>query len=116
MPDLAYLRRNHPQVKSLHLLGYGLTDYQLEELDSVNVIPHLSQPSGGLDAANWTQQVTLGDPLVLQGVYQNTGDGPVQLRLEGFGTGLDSLEIAAGQRQAFRSGLLPKKPGSWYSP
>ncbi len=111
LPDLAYLRRNHPQVKSLHLLGYGLTNYQLEELDSVNVIPHLSQPSGGLDAANWTQQVTLGDPLVLQGVYQNTGDGPVQLRLEGFGTGLDSLEIAAGQRQAFSLRSAPKEAG-----
>jgi hypothetical protein len=111
LPDLASLRRNHPQVKSLHLLGYGLTEHHLEELDSVTVIPHLSQPSGGLDAANWTRQVALGDPLVLQGVYQNTGDSPVRLRLEGFGTGLDSLEIAAGQRQAFTLRSTPKEAG-----
>ncbi|MBD0259745.1 MAG: hypothetical protein ICV83_28840 [Cytophagales bacterium] len=104
------LRRRRPGLRTVHLLGHGLPGHQLAPLDSIRVVPHLTPPVAGL-AASWTEQVALGEPLVVQGEYRNATGGAVQLRLAGFGRGLDSVTVAPGATARFALRATPKEPG-----
>ncbi|QHT69268.1 hypothetical protein GXP67_22835 [Rhodocytophaga rosea] len=112
-PDIAYLRRNHPQVNRLHILGYGLSHVELDALDSLQAIPHLSLLEGGFHAVHWPQLTQAGEALHLQGIYENKAAQPVKLVLEGFGLRLDSLEIPASQTKEFDLQTLVKESGSF---
>ncbi|HEX8531476.1 MAG TPA: hypothetical protein VF646_15700, partial [Cytophagales bacterium] len=112
VPGPGELRRRQPGLRTVHLLGHGLPGPQLPPLDSVRVVPHLTPPATGL-AADWTEQVALGEPLVVQGDYRNATGGAVQLRLAGFGKGLDSVTVAAGATARFRLRATPKETGSF---
>ena len=107
----AELRRRQPGLRTVHLLGHGLPGHQLPPLDSVRVVPHLTPPAAGRLAANWTEQVALGEPLVVQGEYQNASAGTVQLRLAGFGKGFDSVIVAPGAKARFSLRATPRETG-----
>jgi hypothetical protein len=109
--DPAQLRRRQPGLRTVHLLGHGLPGHQLSPLDSVRVVPHLTPPPAGLAAASWTEQVALGEPLVVQGEYQNATGEAVQLRLTGFGQGFDSVTVAPGATARFSLRATPKETG-----
>jgi hypothetical protein len=53
----------------------------------------------------------LGEPLVVQGAYRNATGGAVQLRLAGFGKGLDSVTVAPGATARFALRTIPKETG-----
>ena len=110
VPGPGELRRRRPGLRTVHLLGHGLPGHQLAPLDSVRVVPHLTPPAAGL-AAGWTEQVALGEPLVVQGVYRNATGGAVQMRLAGFGKGLDSVTVAPGATARFALRTTPKETG-----
>ncbi len=106
------LRMRRPGLRTVHLLGHGLPGPQLAPLDSVRVVPHLTPPAAGL-AAGWAERVALGEPLVVQGTYRNATGGAVQLRLAGFGKGLDSVTVAPGATARFALRATPKEAGSF---
>jgi hypothetical protein len=110
-PDIAYLRRNYPQVNRLHVLGYGLSSVELEALDSLQVIPHLSAVAGGFHSVHWPPRTQAGETLHVQGIYENNASLPMKLVLEGFGIRLDSLEIPANQAKEFDLQTLLKESG-----
>ncbi len=109
----AELRRRQPGLRTVHLLGHGLLGYQLSLLDSVRTVPHLTAPGAGWSAAHWTEEVVLGEALVVQGEYRNASDAAVQLRLAGFGKGLDSVTVAPGATERFTLSTTPKETGSF---
>jgi hypothetical protein len=111
--DMAYLRRNYPQVNRLHVLGYGLSSIELDALDSLKVIPHLTDVEGGFRSVHWPQRAQAGEALRIQGIYENKAPQPVKLVLEGFGTRMDSIEIPAGQTQEFQLQTLLKESGTF---
>ncbi len=111
VPSPGDIPRRQPGLRTVHLLGHGLPGHQLPPLDSVRVVPHLTPPAAGLVAAHWTEQVALGDSLVVQGEYRNVSNGTVQLRLAGFGKGLDSVTVAPGATARFSLRATPKETG-----
>lgn len=94
----------HCQV---HVFGYGLSATELERISGTSsIVPHLTAPSG-IVQIHWQQQLLQGQPLLVQGRYNNTGTTPVQLQLSGQHTLLDSCTIAAGTDTLFQLQALP---------
>lgn len=101
IPDLAYLLRNHRQVTRLHVLGQGLSNAALHFADSLEIIPHLSQPESGIRAVYWKSKAQVGGQWNIQGQFENKSLQPVWLLLEGFGIRMDSVEIPANSKKEF---------------
>ncbi|KAA2244898.1 hypothetical protein F0L74_02740 [Chitinophaga agrisoli] len=69
------------------------------------------QPPPGIQAIYWPQQLHAGEPLQLQGRYNNSSANPVQLLLSGFNEHLDSITIPAGQQLPFTLNTRPRHTG-----
>ncbi len=65
----------------------------------------------GIQAIYWPQQLNTGELLQLQGHFNNSTAGPVQLLLSGFNERLDSITIPAGQQQSFTFNTRPRHSG-----
>ncbi len=111
IPDLAYLRRHVPEIGILHLTGYGLPAYELNQLDSLQVIPHLTFPASIIQSVDWPRQVELGDSLRVQLRCTNRGRRPVSFWLQGAGMRLDSVTVATGKTSFIQLKSLPKTAG-----
>ena len=85
IPDVAFVRREYPQVKSLHIFGDGLNDFEADVMRGLRVIFHPSStqpPAPGIAVVNAPREVTFGEPFVVQGrVSGISPDAPVNLSL-----------------------------------
>lgn len=111
MPDLLYHLQQHPEISGVKLYGYGLDVQVLNKLQDVKVTFHPSAAPGGIVSSSWPNIVPASEIFMVQGMYRNTGDKAVNLVLEGLGTRLDSVEIAAGKQLAFSLQCLPRQTG-----
>lgn len=93
-----------PGLQRLHVFGYGLPAADAAALPAhVLLTAHQRTPSAGFTAAEWNQQLPLGEPLRLEGRWQGTGTAPVWVRLRAAGRTVDSARLpAAGGSFALR--------------
>lgn len=101
LPDLAYYLAKTPAINSLQVYGYGLPEQDLKKLDSIPLNFHPAPTPSGLIACNWNGNLKQEEVLRIQGSYQNNSAKAVLLKLAGFGTTLDSINIPANARQDF---------------
>ncbi|HEY0244362.1 MAG TPA: hypothetical protein VGC01_02265 [Mucilaginibacter sp.] len=101
----------HPAIKQLHILGYGLDEYELQQLNHIPVIYNAPSIPAGISAINWPGQLKAGELLQVQGSYNNTLSQPVKLLLKGLNTSMDSVNIPAGKSTSFELATLPKVTG-----
>lgn len=76
IPDLAFLRREYPQVNVLHLFGNGLPAFDAENVRGLRLIFHApaSPPATpGIAFVRLQREVLLGDPMVVQGRVEGIG-------------------------------------------
>lgn len=100
-----------PAITRLHIFGYGLSDHELSELDSIPVVFHpVSNPSG-ITAISWTDRLKQGQPLKVQGTFSNTSGNLVRLLLKGLNTTVDSMVVAPKSTAKFSFTDLPKNIG-----
>ena len=111
--NLDWWRQENPQIRKVHVLGYGLPGYALSALDSIEAVPHLSPLPEGLTFIDWTRKVNLGETLRLSGRYRTPTQGDVKLVLSLPGLRLDSLVLAKGKEQerTFQLRHRPKQAG-----
>lgn len=86
IPDLAYLRRHHPELRSITLVGEGLPPSALDPLEGCRVtfVP-LNSPLGSpaVGFMNCAREIAVGSPLVVQGRIDGVSAGkPVIVSLE----------------------------------
>ena len=118
--------KSYPQVKlvrldefktgglvpaKVHILGYGLNENELKQLDKLPVIFHPSLLPGGIIDINWNPKLRTGEKLIVQGTYNNTGSKAVKLVLKGLSTQLDTAIIPAKGSRDFELASLPKSEG-----
>jgi len=108
--NLEDIEAKYPAVRQLHVLGYGLNDFDLEQTH-LSIIYQPSDLPDGVTAANWPHKLKTGEPLRLQGSYRNQSSKDVKLVLKGLNTSLDSTEIAAGKSADFELTTTPKITG-----
>jgi hypothetical protein len=110
LPDLNYYLRLHPEVSGLQVFGHGLSSDELKSLPEISYAFEGS-PNPGIQSVSWPDELPSSAALNVQGVYENKADAPVQLLLEGAGSKLDSVTIAANQKSGFSLSSRPKQSG-----
>ena len=100
-----------PKIKQLNVLGYGLNQDEIMQLDDIPVQYNASPAPGGITAVNWQGRLKQGQLLKVQGNFGNPIDHPVRLILKGLNTGVDSLIIGAKSSFKFELKTTPKTSG-----
>lgn len=79
VPDLAFLRREFPQVNVLHVFGDGLSVFDTDAVRGLRIIFHApdAKPTApGLAFVRLPREVTLGSPVVVQGLIEGIASLP----------------------------------------
>lgn len=95
-------------AENVFILGHGLPEYDLWQLEEVPAIYLGGNIPEGVVKWNYQQETAVGDRILLEGLYQNAERGK-RLVLQGpAGAGLDSVALAAEEMQPFRltTGLI----------
>ncbi|TPE45429.1 hypothetical protein [Pontibacter mangrovi] len=110
--SLAELQQRQPALQRLHLLGYGLAEAELEQLQRLQVLPHLSPGPTGMQAVSWPQSTALGKAVAIEGTYAAAAQ-PAKLYLLAQGQLRDSVEIPADSTYTFLLRYTPKVAGRY---
>jgi hypothetical protein len=114
IPDVALLRRKHPDIQTLHVFGYGLPAYDLVALDSIRLVPHLTKVPAGIQAVDWNRKLVLGQPLVVQGLLETLPSTTYDLSILSVGVPVDSVKIMGkGKVYPFQLQTIPKAAGRY---
>jgi len=105
------LQNLSPAISLLHVLGFGLTEDELKQLDSIPIAFHPSPYPSGITSISWTEKIKQGQHCVIQGTFNNTAHYQVKLVLEGLNTNVDSLLIGPMVSTNFTLTDLPKSDG-----
>lgn len=111
VPDLEYFLKSKPGLQVIHIYGNGLNSEQLQLLKGKQLSFHSAAMPEGLITLNWNAQLKATEQLVLQGRYEQAGQNPVKLVLQGLGTKLDSVSINQKGPQSFILKAVPQQAG-----
>ena len=111
--DLYTFRQQHPQMQTVHVLGYGLQEHELQALEHINLIPHLSDQPAGIGAVTWPETVTLGETVTVAGRYTLPATDKTKLYLQAAEQAQDSIEIKEPRSHTFRLRYTPKQEGHY---
>ena len=95
----------------LHVFGYGLDEYELNDLQDKAFYFHPTGLPAGVQSINWVRRLTAGENLVVQGICHNPLSSPVRVCLSGLQATLDSTTIAAHTTAPFQLTGVPKLRG-----
>lgn len=111
--SLAELQQLQPGLQTVHLLGYGLAQEELQQLHQLQVHPHLSAVPAGLQTLNWPHRIRLGEALEVTGKYTHEGTAATKLYLMAGGKAQDSTALEADSTYNFRLRYTPKYTGNF---
>lgn len=94
-----------------HVFGNGFSNETLALLAPHPIVFHASPATPAITAIYWKQTLETGAQLQLQGHYNNTSNKNIQLVLQAFGVGKDSVVIDAGTQQPFQLHTIPVHTG-----
>ena len=108
--DLAAFVAKH-SADTLHVFGNGFSDEQLALLNRHSIVFHGGAVLPAITDVYWKQQLEAGEPLVVQGVYENTTAKKIKIVLAAFGAGKDTVFIKPGNRSEFVLQTVPLHAG-----
>ncbi|MFD3002883.1 hypothetical protein ACFS7Z_21125 [Pontibacter toksunensis] len=111
LESLYLLRREHPSLTQVHLLGHGLKKEELQALKGVQVQPHLSAIPAGPTAMHWPESIKLGEAVEIAGQYKKEGEEATWLYLQAAGQAQDSMQIVTDTTAGFLLRYTPKQAG-----
>lgn len=88
-------------AENLFILGHGIREYDLWQLDEVPVVFLPGNLPQGIVKLNYEQESFIGDILLLKGLYANPRSGNRLVLQDPAGTGLDSLVLNVEEKQSF---------------
>ena len=111
IPDLEYYLKTHPEIRKVHLYGYGLAAEELQQIRAYDVSFHAAAIPEGIIACNWPQTINSTAKLRIQGTYHHSGNKPVKLIWKGFGIHQDSITISGKGNTRFSFQAQPQTFG-----
>lgn len=76
IPDLAWLRRRHPALDTLHVVGGGLNAADRRAAEGLVLRVHVTElPGAGLVRLSWTRAPAVGEPIVVGGRLAGAAPG-----------------------------------------
>ncbi|WP_299288643.1 hypothetical protein [uncultured Mucilaginibacter sp.] len=97
--------------KTLHILGFGLKEDELKELQNFPISFNPNELPAGIQKINWTNRLKAGESFRVQGNFLNKSNGEIKLILKGLNTSLDSIKIGAKRSMSFSFQTIPKESG-----
>ncbi|MFD1258151.1 hypothetical protein ACFQ3S_15190 [Mucilaginibacter terrae] len=107
----AELVNRKPALKQVKILGYGLSDNELQQLSNLSVSYNAPVTPAGIQSISWPGKLKTGDALTIQATYKNDEAKSIRLLLKGLNTPLDSVILPANKTTTFQLGTLPKPTG-----
>ncbi|MES2445657.1 MAG: hypothetical protein V4546_00670 [Bacteroidota bacterium] len=111
IPDLVYNLQEHPSIKKINIFGYGLGDEELAALKNHQVAFHPADVPEGIISASWPKKINATSPLRLQGIYNNSSNKNIWLKLYGMGFTQDSMLVKTNTNVNFSLKAQPKQIG-----
>ncbi|MDB5061983.1 MAG: hypothetical protein JWP67_1826 [Mucilaginibacter sp.] len=99
------------KTDQLHIYGYGLSDYELQQLGNRPLVFHPAKISAGVSSISYNSKLKAGETLYIQGSYNNPSAQKVKLVLKGLNTGADSVTIQPNAQATFELTTVPKASG-----
>ena len=96
---------------TIHLFGYGLNKETLALFHPIPIVFHNGQPMPAITHIYWKQTLQPGEPLILQGHYENNTSRVVKIMLQAFGTSKDSVFVHAFTGSDFSLQTIPLHTG-----
>lgn len=100
-------------ITTAYILGDGVAPYDFWQLDNVKTTYLLGDVSSGIKRIQYDSKMTLGDSLVLRGLYEKPLKGTQIVLEDSAGNGLDSLAITKLEALIFEVGSRPKTVGTF---
>ncbi|MFD2514109.1 hypothetical protein ACFSRY_09550 [Pontibacter locisalis] len=113
VPSLHTLRQQQPGLQKLHLFGYGLYKEELQMLDRIKIVPHLSAAPAEVQAVTWTPNMHLGEAIEVTGKAFPGNEEKMMLYLYAAGRAQDSVEVTPDSTQTFQLSYTPKATGRY---
>lgn len=112
VPDLPYIERNHPEIKSLYVVGHNLPSNQLKQIHNLNV-HSLNKNLEGFTWLSYNRHLVEGDKLKLSGTYKNTSADSIKIKLLSAAGILDSAFIPPHKNLTFSMEGPVEFPGNY---
>jgi hypothetical protein len=109
--DLDTWQKTIPANATLHILGFGLSEDNLQSLNQKPVRFTAPELPSGIQKINWIHRLNAGENFRVQGSFLNQTGDKIKLVLKGLNTGLDSVEIGAKRSMDFSFSTIPKQSG-----
>lgn len=109
--NLDELSQHQPAFKQIKILGYGVEEADLPQLDSLSISYTAPTLPDGLQNISWPSKINAGEQLVVQGKFYNQGKQSVKLQLKGLNTLADSIIIPPVKTTYFQLKTKPKATG-----
>lgn len=97
---------------SLHILGFGLEEDELQSLNQLPVNFTAPELPSGISKLNWMHRLNAGESFKVQGNFLNQTNNEIKLVLKGLNTSLDSLKIGGKRSIDFSFNTIPKQSGT----
>jgi hypothetical protein len=111
IPDLAFMKRNHPKVGVVHVFGSGLPQYEWASHRSLKVFQHGPGRREGITSVSWSKKLRLGQSLQVNGTLSGINGKQVVLRLVGPGGVADSIAVDPTSEKSFHLQTTPRDTG-----
>ncbi len=105
--DAGLLNDSIDADNAIHLFGNGFNEDEIDALKTPFIF-HPTPAGKGINAIHWNNQLTSGNPLTVQGHYQNDKVADAKITLNAFDNNLDSVLIPAGASHNFQLTGTPK--------
>ena len=96
---------------TLHVFGNGLDEASLALLQNHPLIFHANPVLPAITHIYWKQQLERGEPLMVQGAFENSSKQKIKILLQAFGADKDSVFVAAGESRNFSLRTIPLHSG-----
>lgn len=103
--------RNDSTITQLRILGNGLYENQLQQLNNLPVIFQSKEFKQGITSISWNEKLKAGEKFIIQGNYKNSSAQKIKLVLKGLSTTLDSTNVEANGNNQFQLNTIPKSEG-----
>ncbi len=113
IPDVAFLKRHHPEVRFMHVVGFGLSDFDWAELDSVSIEPHPSPLPFGIKWMDWQRKLIAGERMQVSGIIAGLNGEENTLYFTDPGGVVDSAKISSKGEAPFEFTTTPRESGKF---
>lgn len=113
VPDLAFVRRNFPDVERLFVFGYGIAPSDTADLAHFDLTLCLDEPPSGFRWIDAPASAPLGAPIVVRGLYHHARNDTAELCFADPLRTVDSLKLTSVGDTHFEFVITPQHSGQY---